>query len=131
LDIVHRRDPANVARLLSALLAIDAYYWEHLGRRLVPEEQALLQPGRHLLDTDLGHLDVLGTIGSGSDCEDSTSQTLAITIGADLHVRVLSLDALIRSKRETGRPKDLAALPLLEATLGGDSADEQPSDTCP
>lgn len=32
-------------------------------------------------------------------------------------VRVLPLDRVIASKRSTGRPKDLAALPALEATL--------------
>lgn len=32
-------------------------------------------------------------------------------------VRVLSLESLIDLKRELGRPKDLAMLPALEATL--------------
>lgn len=32
-------------------------------------------------------------------------------------VKVLALDDLIRTKRAAGRPKDLAVLPVLEATL--------------
>ena len=32
-------------------------------------------------------------------------------------VKVLSLEDLIRTKRAAGRPKDLAVLPTLEATL--------------
>jgi hypothetical protein len=34
-----------------------------------------------------------------------------------LEVRVLDLAALIEVKRRAGRPKDLALLPVLEATL--------------
>src|SRR5690348_5847210 len=58
IDIVHRRDPANVERLLDALRSIHAYYWEDTDRRLEPEACALLLPGHHLLRTDLGHIDV-------------------------------------------------------------------------
>ena len=32
-------------------------------------------------------------------------------------VRVLALEDLVRTKRAAGRPKDLAVLPVLEATL--------------
>ena len=32
-------------------------------------------------------------------------------------VKVLALEDLIRTKRAAGRPKDLAVLPVLEATL--------------
>jgi hypothetical protein len=34
-----------------------------------------------------------------------------------LEVRVLQLAKLVELKRQLGRPKDLAVLPLLEATL--------------
>lgn len=36
---------------------------------------------------------------------------------ADHKVKVLALEDLIRTKRAAGRPKDLAVLPVLEATL--------------
>jgi hypothetical protein len=36
---------------------------------------------------------------------------------AGKRVKVLALAALVRTKRAAGRPKDLAALPVLEATL--------------
>jgi hypothetical protein len=41
--------------------------------------------------------------------------SLEISDGA--RVRVLSLPALIDAKAKTGRPKDLAVLPVLRATL--------------
>jgi hypothetical protein len=40
-----------------------------------------------------------------------------MTLGGGLNVRVLSLPALIEAKERSGRPKDLAALPVLRATL--------------
>lgn len=42
-----------------------------------------------------------------------------------LRVRVLPLDRIIASKRAAGRPKDLAVLPALEATLAVEQDDLQ------
>jgi len=41
----------------------------------------------------------------------------AVEFGVDITFRVLSLPALIRSKKAAGREKDLRALPELEALL--------------
>lgn len=117
IDIVHRRDPANVTRLLDALRSINAYYWEHTTRRLEPEARTLLLPGHHLLRTDLGHMDVLGVIGEGQGFDELKDRASVITLGPDLAVRVLDLEAIIETKRAVGRPKDLAALPTLEQAL--------------
>ncbi len=117
IDIVHRRTPSNVARLLDALRSINAHYWEHIPRLIVPEERALLLPGHHSLQTDLGRIDVLGHIGSDRSYEDLLSDSVRIEIRPDCGVLVLSLKAIIETKRETARPKDLAALPVLEETL--------------
>ena len=56
----------------------------------------------------------------------ATEYARALDVEVDgVSVKVLPLDRVIVSKRSTGRPKDLAALPALEATLharqGGDS----------
>lgn len=49
----------------------------------------------------------------------------AMDFGIDgIPIRVLPLDRIIHSKRSTGRPKDLAALPALEATLAARGARE-------
>ncbi len=49
----------------------------------------------------------------------------ALDFGIDgIPIRVLPLDRIIHSKRSTGRPKDLAALPALEATLAARGARE-------
>jgi hypothetical protein len=55
LDIVHRRTPENVARLLPWLLSRGAYNRSDLANRhLPPNESALLGHGHVNLMTDLG-----------------------------------------------------------------------------
>ena len=48
--------------------------------------------------------------------DDIIGRAVEMDIG-DHVVRVLSLEDLIRTKRAAGRPKDLAVIPTLEATL--------------
>ncbi len=68
-DIVHRRTPENVARLLKALRDISAVY-RHDSRGLVPTDKHLLSPGHQLLATSYVDLDCLGTIDGGRGYED-------------------------------------------------------------
>jgi hypothetical protein len=58
LDIVHRRTPENVARLLSWLRDHDAYDRLGLPHRRLPTEGALLDNDDVCLQTDLGKLNV-------------------------------------------------------------------------
>src|SRR5882672_999614 len=60
-DVVHRRTPENVARLLTVLGKIGAVY-RHDPRRLAPGESHLMGPGHQLLESSLGDLDCLGAI---------------------------------------------------------------------
>src|SRR5512133_3613710 len=109
LDVVHRRAPENVARLLRVLLGIGAVY-RHDARRLQPAASHLLSHGHQLLTTALGDLDCLGTIDQNRSYEDLVEQTIEMSLAGGLGVRVLSLSALIEAKERSGRPKDLAAL---------------------
>ena len=116
LDVVHRRTPENAARLLRVLSGLDAVY-RHDPRRIRPAESHLLSPGHQILTTSLGDLDCLGTIDQGRGYEELIEQTVEMQLSGGLAVRVLSLPALIEAKERSGRPKDLAALPVLRATL--------------
>jgi hypothetical protein len=116
LDIVHRRTPENIARLLRALASLDATY-RHDSRTLRPGESHLESPGHQLLTTAYGDFDCLGTIDDGRAYEDLLEQTVSLKIGNGAAVRVLDLRTLIDFKERSGRPKDLAALPVLRATL--------------
>ena len=71
LDIVHKRTPENVARLLAWLLEHDAYSrFDLANRRLRPKADALLGHGHINLQTDLGKLDVLCELSEGEGYEE-------------------------------------------------------------
>jgi hypothetical protein len=116
LDVVHRRTPDNVARLLRVLAGLDAVY-RHDARRLRPQASHLEGPGHQLLTTTHGDLDCLGAIDDGRGYEELLRQSTELRLASGLAIRVLGLAALVEIKQRLARPKDLAALPLLRATL--------------
>jgi hypothetical protein len=116
LDIVHRRHPQNVSRLLEVLHDLHAIY-RHDPRRLRPEAAHLASPGHQLLTTDQGDLDCLGTVGEGEAYEDLLARAPDLELRPGLIVHVIDLPTLISLKEKAARPKDLAVLPVLRATL--------------
>ncbi|MEZ4366834.1 MAG: hypothetical protein R2939_11165 [Kofleriaceae bacterium] len=115
-DIVPARDDANVGRLLGALASIDACYRDLAGSVIRPDAAGLRGPGHHLLLTQHGPLDVLGTVGAGEDYAQLLPDTELVELGP-LTIRVLGLAGLIRTKEAAGRPKDLLALPIRRRVL--------------
>jgi hypothetical protein len=95
---------------------LDAVY-RHDPRQLRPAESDLVGPGHQLLTTTLGDLDCLGTIDQDRGYDELLGQTVEMKLTGGRKVRVLSLAALIEAKERSGRPKDLAVLPVLRATL--------------
>jgi hypothetical protein len=115
LDIVHRRSPENVQRLLSVLLAIDAVARGD-ARRLRPGASHLLGPGHVLLETRFGDFDCLGAIDGERSYEDLLPTSLELDFDGR-PLRVLELSELLGIKRRAGRPKDLAGIPYIESTI--------------
>ena len=116
LDIVHRRTPDNVARLIDVLVnKLDARY---RGRTdiLRPTADILTGPGHSLLQTNAGPLDVLGAIEGGRDYDALMPNSRRIEI-SEHAVYVLDLATLIELKRGSPRLKDQKVLPVLEETL--------------
>lgn len=116
LDIVHRRTPENIARLLDVLVTkLDARY---RGRPEVlrPTADILAGAGHSLLQTNAGPLDVLGAIEGGRDFDALLPCSRQIEISGH-PVHVLGLATLIELKRESPRLKDQMVVPLLEETL--------------
>ncbi|MBL8718258.1 MAG: hypothetical protein JNL79_19920 [Myxococcales bacterium] len=116
LDIVYRRSPENVVRLLEALDEIEACFRNTPGRRIAPNTSHLESTGHKLLLTKLGPLDVLGSLDEATGYEELLPHTVVLRVG-EHEVRALGLERLIEEKQRAGRPKDLAALPVLRATL--------------
>lgn len=116
LDIVHRRSPDNIQRLLAVLRELEAIY-RHDSRGLRPTESHLSSPGHQLLTTKFGDLDCLGTIDGDRDYEGLLPHSVELELEGGSRVRVLDLAELLAVKERSGRPKDLAVLPVLRATI--------------
>jgi hypothetical protein len=116
LDVVISKSAENLQRLLPALQAIDARYLDPAGRHIVPDEDKLASLRIHRLATSLGPLDVMETIGAGLAYGDLVGDTRMAEV-AGVHVRVLGLETIIRSKEQANRDKDRAMLHVLRRTL--------------
>lgn len=66
--------------------------------------------------TKAGAIDVLGSLNDELSFEGILPHSERMSFD-DMEINVLRLDKLIDLKRALGRPKDLALLPVLEATL--------------
>ena len=126
LDIVHRRTPENVERLLGVLLRFDAVFRYDLGGRdLRPTAALLLGKGQINLSTSLGPIDPLCELGEGQGYDELLSRTELVTGGGPA-LRVLDLPTLIEVKAKLGRAKDRLMLPVLVATLEEREKNKQP-----
>jgi hypothetical protein len=115
LDIVHRRTPDNVRRLLEALRELAAVY-RNDPRNLSPNESHLMGDGAQLLRTNNLDFDVLGAIHGGLTYEELLAHSDKLEVAGKL-VLVLSLEKLTEVKRALTRPKDKLMLMHLEAAL--------------
>lgn len=115
LDFCYARDPENLSSLAAALQPYDPRLRgapEGLPFRL--DAETLRSGLNFTLTTDIGDLDLLGEVAGLGDY----AATLAVSKPVELFgmsFDVLTLEALITSKRAAGRPKDLQVLPELEA----------------
>ncbi len=117
LDIAYRRSPENLARLINALKAQTPYLRGAPPGLPFEWSEATLQMGMNFtLEIKLGQLDILGEVTGGGRYEDLLDHTMEVEVFG-VQCRCLNLEALIRTKRAAGRPKDLEAIAELEAIL--------------
>jgi predicted nucleotidyltransferase len=114
-DILYRIEDGNLERLERALSRLHAVARGDSGNLPIGKSH-LMTTGHKLATTDAGALDVLGSINDDLLYDDliGSSDELEVT---GRRVKVLSLRRLVELKRALARPKDLAMLPVLEATL--------------
>ena len=115
LDVVHRRTPENVNRLLLVLKDLDAVSRGD-PRHLRPDATHLIGPGHVLLETRFGDFDCLGAIDGGRDYDALLESSVLVDFEGK-PLRILSLRELLVIKMRAGRPKDLAAIPQIQSTI--------------
>jgi predicted nucleotidyltransferase len=82
-----------------------------------PGPSDLASADHQMLMTRCGPLDLFGTIGQGRDYGQLLEEAVEMEIGAGLKVRVATLESLIKTKEQSGREIDQAALPVLRRVL--------------
>lgn len=117
LDVVYRRSPQNIHRLVHALEAQTPYLRGAPPGLPFQWTAATIQLGMNFtLETSLGPLDLFGEIAGGGTYENLLDHTIEVDVFG-IRCRCLDLDALIRTKRAAGRPRDLEAIAELEAIV--------------
>jgi predicted nucleotidyltransferase len=117
LDVLYRRAPDNVDRLAAALGPHAPYLRGAPPGLPFRWDAPTIRRGLNFtLTTAFGDIDLLGEITGGGSYEDLLAQSTPIA-AFGIEVRCLDLEALIRVKRATGRPKDLEVVAELEALL--------------
>lgn len=115
IDVSYARSTDNLERIVRSLAPFGPYL--RGAPRGLPFEWsvATLRSGLNFtLTTAAGDLDLLGDIVGGGSYEDLLPHTIAVDLFGH-EVRCLDLEALLRTKRAAGRPRDLEAIAELEA----------------
>ena len=116
-DIVPERSHQNYQRLEAALTELNAYYREHSPGHIRPSAERMNTAGHHLLMTDVGALDVLGSVTGGREYLELIESGIEVKLNESTSITILSLPMLIQLKKETNRVKDRMALPILQQLL--------------
>ncbi len=110
-DVMPRRDLDNADRLAAALNELGVR--SSAGKPLELEGADFLGWHSQRFETEAGPLDIVPQAAAIGGFEEVPTIELQLD---GLAVRVATIDAVIASKEELGRPKDTAALPALYAT---------------
>jgi hypothetical protein len=117
LDIVYRRTPSNMSRLVECLAPYSPYLRGAPPGLPFRFDVETMRGGLNFtLTTILGAIYLLGEITGGGDYEDLLPHTIELKL-FDVTCSCLGLRRLIEVKRAAGRPKDLEAIAELESLL--------------
>lgn len=117
IDLCFRRTPQNIARIVAALAPLKPRLRDFPPDLPFFFDERTIQLGTNftfnIRDETIDLLSEMDAIG-GYDQVIGDAETVEI---AGHSVKVLSLEKLIQTKTAANRPKDLFALPVLQATL--------------
>jgi hypothetical protein len=119
-DICPSRDESNLTNLALALRALGTRLrveGDPDGVTFDPHPDMLRRVSTMTLITAHGPLDLCFTPAGFADGYPALQRHAVVIRVADTDLPVASLDDVVASKRAAGRPKDIVALPALEAHL--------------
>ncbi len=116
LDIVHRQTDGNISKLIKFLKSVDAYHRRPDDIIIEPTKKQLKEKGHILLTTRFGPLYISAFIEKDYGFEELLCNTVEIIFQGH-KVYVLSLETIIKLKRDSKDPKDIYRMPILEETL--------------
>jgi len=113
-DVACDLSPENLLKVWQALEGLAPIHRMTPGRLPFTRDQTERRDWKNLyLATDLGQLDLLGEVKGIGGFEQCLAHSEPVPISG-IEIRVLTLDAMITSKRAMGRPRDLHAALELE-----------------
>ena len=114
-DVCYARDPENLNRLAGALQSVHARLRNAPeGLPFILDAETLKRGLNFTFATDIGDLDLLGEVRGVGHYEDVLTGSITVEL-FDYRFAVIDISKLVIAKRAAGRPKDLMALPELEA----------------
>lgn len=115
LDVCYSREAANLFRLAEALQSVHARLRNAPeGLPFILDADTLKRGLNFTFTTDIGDLDLLGEVPGIGHYEAVLTDSLTVELFG-YRFAVMDIGKLILAKRAAGRPKDLVALPELEA----------------
>ena len=114
-DVCYARDSSNLKRLAEALQSVNARLRNvPKGLPFILDAETLERGLNFTFATDIGDLDLLGEIRGVGFYKDVVEGSVTVDLFGH-QFAVMDIGKLIAAKRAAGRPKDLLALPELEA----------------
>jgi len=115
LDVCYSRDATNLSRLAEALQSVRARLRNAPeGLPFILDSETLKRGLNFTFTTDIGDLDLSGEVRGIGNYDAVVADSVKVELFG-YHFAVMDIGNLITSKRAAGRPKDLLALPELEA----------------
>jgi len=115
IDVCYARDQKNLERLATALQSVHARLRNAPeGLPFILDAETLKRGLNFTFVTDIGNLDLLGEVRGVGTYEHVVPGSSVVELFG-YQFKVIAVGKLIDAKRAAGRPKDLIAIPELEA----------------